>query len=576
MPASRSQVKDYTCVFETFGVSFGSVSGDNALAETCPWCGKDRFYLNVTTGQYDCKKCQAQGNITTYLTWLHRHFLDKTTNEHYLQLKAKRGIASQTLKLHELAYDVQRDRWLIPFKNPQGNVINLQLYYPAKEKPNKYMLPGLPTSIYGFDKLMTTGADVPVLLFEGPFDAIAADWNIEAKHRSRYCILATPGHFKKEWAEHFRGRKVRVLNDNDNGGREQSKTVEKLLGESRVAAELQTLRWPDGYPDGYDINNLVCEHPEVKVVGWAVKNSFRYIPEGRLDWEDGWSRKNTGPEVIEWVWPNRMRTRTYVSLSGFRGTLKSTLVREIVARYTRGELLPACESVGMPAGHVIYITAEDGKDTAWAHFERLGADLGRISVHSAILKDGEMLNVLEHLDEFRQKIRELGTRLVVIDGQNSVVGAPNISTDMLARHNITNKLHQFAQRENICLLGVRNEDPTGRAYGPASMGDLSRCILRVEELKPLHGERYFALTFERISDAAPGTHPPLPYSVEDLGGSSRRILWGITSPEEEEVPPVGTVREEVIKAAFKAKPSRNGDGHGAAGENRPSETVPRG
>jgi hypothetical protein len=398
------------------------------------------------------------------------------------------------------------------------------------------MLPELPTGIYGYDKL-SVGGDIPVLLCEGPFDAIALDYHIGHANRPKYCVVATPGHFKKEWAEHFRRRKVRVLFDNDNGGREQSKTVEKLLGESKVAEELQVLRWPDCYPDGYDINALVREHLEVKVVGWAVKNSFKYVPEPKLDWEDGWKRQPTVDEKIEWVWPDRMRTKTYVSFSGFRGTLKSTLVRELAARYTRGEPLPGCAKTGMPAGHVIYITAEDGKETAWAHFERLKADPSHITVHSAVLKDGEMLNVLEHLNELRQKIREHGTRLVIIDGQNSVVGAPCIATDMLARHNITNKLHQFAQKEDICLLGVRNEDPDGRAYGPASMGDLSRCILRTKELKPMRGKRYFVLTFERISDAAPGTHPPLPYSVEDLGGSSRRILWGVVRPEE---PPEAT------------------------------------
>jgi hypothetical protein len=141
------------------------------------------------------------------------------------------------------------------------------------------------------------------------------------------------------------------------------------------------------------------------------------------------------------------------------------------------------------------------------------------------------LNILENLDELRQKIREHGVRLVVIDGQNSVVGAPNISTDMLARHNVTNKLHQFAQAEDICLVGIRNEDREGRAYGPASMSDLGRAILRATELEPLAGERYFQLTFERISDAAPKTHPPIPYSVQDLGGPSRRILWGKVRPK---------------------------------------------
>ena len=89
----------------------------------------------------------------------------------------------------------------------------------------------------------------------------------------------------------------------------------------------------------------------------------------------------------------------------------------------------------------------------------------------ATLRDGNPMNVLEHLGEIEQVIREYGIRLVIIDGQNSVVGTPDISTDMKGRFNVTNRLHQFAQRLNICLIGIRNEDSTGRAMGSQSMGE---------------------------------------------------------------------------------------------------------
>jgi hypothetical protein len=308
--------------------------------------------------------------------------------------------------------------------------------------------------------------------------------------------------------------------------------VRKLLGESGEAAELLVLKWPAKTPDGYDVNDWVRDHPQAGFVGFVRDHCVKVVRQPRLDWKHGWERTPAGPEVIDWVWPDRLRCGSYCSLSGKRATLKSTLVRELVALYTRGEPLPGCEAVGLPPGHVIYITAEDGEAAAWAGLEEAGADLGRVSILTAVLRDGDPMNILEHLEELRQAVREHGTRLVVIDGQNSVVGAPCIATDMLARHNITNPLHQFAQQENVCLLGVRNEDRDGRAYGPASMNDLGRCILRAVELEPKGGKRYFELVFERVSDAAPKTHPILPYSVADLGGSARCILWGQKRPED--------------------------------------------
>ena len=152
--------------------------------------------------------------------------------------------------------------------------------------------------------------------------------------------------------------------------------------------------------------------------------------------------------------------------------LKSTIARDVLARYTTGKPMPECGKASMPAGYAIYLYAEETEAAVLASLSKAGADMSRVLLLPATLTDGDPLNVMDHLEELRLKIREYGVRLVVIDGQNSVVGAPNICTDMLARHNITNKLHRFAQQENVCLLGIRNEDNEGRAYGPASFGDI--------------------------------------------------------------------------------------------------------
>lgn len=541
---------DYTRVFAAFGVGFAQRTGAEVVAEECPWCAGDRCYVNADTGLYDCKKCRQKGNVTTYLTWVHGEYLKATTDDHYRELKERRGISLQTLKRHGLAYDAEAKRWLIPFKNPKGNVVNVQFYEADGMKRN---LPGLPLCVYGFEKLAAADKSKIVFVCEGPFDAIALDYNVGSNNRPKYVIVATPGAFKEDWAEAFRGRKVRVLYDNDKAGREQGERVQKLIGETGIAEEVRVLKWPDGFPDGCDVNDLVRD-PALGVplvVGWALENSFKVVPQPKLDIEHGWERVEAAPEVIEWPWPNRLRCGTYVSFAGKRGTLKSTIARELIARYTTGRAMPACDEPGMPPGHALYITAEDSKETAWAGLKLAGADFNKLAVMPATLRDGDALNILDHLDEIRQMIRRFGIRFIVIDGQNSVVGAPNISTDMLARHNVSNKLHQFAQKENVCLIGIRNEDSEGRALGPQSMGDLARCILRAEELPPDGEDRYFRLVFERISDAAPRTHPPLPYAVEDLGGSDRRIDWGKKKPSVKEGIDAGRAKRATLTKGHK-------------------------
>jgi hypothetical protein len=421
--AGSAPSKNYARVWEALGFHFHA-NGDtvNLRAEECPWCGGEKCYLNHETGLYDCKSgsCGQSGNTTTFLTHVHGLYLAATTAEDRTCLGKLRGFPYQTVERHELAYMRVEDAWLIPFKSSNGNVVNLMRYYPNKPKKHgKYMLPELPTALYGFDELTDpAGKDKDVLLCEGPFDAMALDYSL-GHHRGRYVIAAVPGSsFKPAWAEHFKDRRVRVFGDNDEAGRELTQRIAKSIGETGIAAELKALRWPDGLglAEGYDLNDLVRDRRGRPVLKWLLEHCYGVVQEPKLVWKDGWGRVPAGSEVIDWIWPSHLRTKTYASFSGERGTLKSTIVRELIARFTTGRPMPDCHEVGLPPAHVIYITAEDGEEAVWADLERRGADMNRVSILTAEQADGGCLNVLDVLEEIRSKVRAYGTRWIVIDG----------------------------------------------------------------------------------------------------------------------------------------------------------------
>ena len=378
---------------------------------------------------------------------------------------------------------------------------------------------------------LAPNTDKKVFLCEGVFDALALDYAIGAKHRGKYVIVATPGGFKEAWTEHFKGLKVCALYDNDKGGELHTKSLEKLLmGNGLIADELRILKWPDRSPK--DINDFVRQYPNISIVGWIEKHSYKVNPECKLAWGFGWDG-SAEPEKIDWPWENHIRCGSYCSFSGAGGTFKSTIMRELVARYTCGLPMPECTKASMPAGYVIYLYAEETEAAVRGKLQEAGAEKNHLILLPAVLTDGDPLNVLDQLDGLREMVRKYGVRLVVIDGQNSVVGAPCIATDMLARHNVTNKLHQFAQRENVALVGIRNEDADGRALGPQSMGDLARCILRTEKLpdhKDAPGTHYYMLKFPKVTDAPQSLYPAIYYAVADLPGSALKILWSESRP----------------------------------------------
>lgn len=410
--------------FQWLGIEFSTRNGVNVTAETCPFCGSDdgKFSVNVKTSQYQCFQCQAKGNICTFLKHVHKTCLDQTTSDHYLALKERRGIASQTFKRHELAWDSLRNRWLIPFKNAKGNIVNFQVYCPYKpDKPDKFNVGGLPLALYGLDHLKDQ--DKLVLLCEGPFDAMAVDWNIGGNNRQKYQIMAIPGTFKDEWAELFQGFKVRCLFDNDPAGEKHASKVYKLLG--GVATELEFLKWPaDCFNPTYvkDINDLLKERPDIKIVGWSKEHSYKHTPLKRLKIGHGFLPPSE-QKPTDWVWPDHMPCGSYVSFSGEKGTFKSTIAAWIAARYSKGERMPECDKDGLPAGHVLYVFAEDDRETVEERYRLAEGDADKWHPLGATVGEGEQLNILDHLPEIREEVRKFGIRLVILDGQNSLVGA---------------------------------------------------------------------------------------------------------------------------------------------------------
>ena len=54
--------KDPNEVYELLGIE-SEESGSQLLAE-CPFCGKNKFYIDIKKTTYNCKECDSKGNAT--------------------------------------------------------------------------------------------------------------------------------------------------------------------------------------------------------------------------------------------------------------------------------------------------------------------------------------------------------------------------------------------------------------------------------------------------------------------------------------------------------------------------------
>ena len=208
------------------------------------------LYFDADTGQYNCKKCDAKGNIVT----LKKHFGEVVVNEykdgpkknvrtitpkmvedfnralppHIIEYLHSRGISDEVIESHKLGYINQYGSyWIaIPIKNIDGNYSFFKLRQDPKYGKEKMTWPsGGEAQIYDWEGLIM--AQGKLLIAEGEMDALLM------KSKGIACITGTHGAetTKDTWIEHFKLEiEYYICYDNDKAGKTGAlKMAEKLF-----------------------------------------------------------------------------------------------------------------------------------------------------------------------------------------------------------------------------------------------------------------------------------------------------------------------------------------------------------
>ena len=241
-------------------------NGNNQAVGTCFLCDKPKhFYVSTKTGQWDCKSCGESGNTTTFLTTFYNSRFSSTPPAAYKSLtNLRKGIPASAFRSAGLAQD--GSRWLFPFYNGSSkNLTDLRSWDGPPHKP--ISTPGCHAHPFLLPTLKDSPLTVPILLCEGEWDAIALFWLV-ARVKFPAVVLGIPGAstFPQPWLDHFKGRTVWLLYDNDVPGQKGMSKAARLL--APVVKELRCIHWPSNLPDKYDINDFVAEHLGKQQKGW--------------------------------------------------------------------------------------------------------------------------------------------------------------------------------------------------------------------------------------------------------------------------------------------------------------------
>jgi hypothetical protein len=225
---------NFTKFFSTYLMQHVSAEQHGEYRFDCPFldCLKSQhFYGNCSDGQWHCKRCDRSGNARTLITELHDQYLPLTTPSQYRSLSEVRGISPQILENAGFAYDVDHDRWLVPYYTYNietdewsDYLNNLGYFFPSSTNDKmRYKIrkaSELPLYLYNCGLHQYPPEDTAIIL-EGEWDTLT--YFDMFPDTTNFVLGKAGAGWKSEYAKSLsKTKRVIFLLDNDLGGRKQT------------------------------------------------------------------------------------------------------------------------------------------------------------------------------------------------------------------------------------------------------------------------------------------------------------------------------------------------------------------
>lgn len=252
----KREEKDFRQTFECLGVVTGEPSGDNVRCD-CPFCGKERhFFLNVRTGQWDCKVCAKEGNHFTFLQEIANHMEDYTLQhpDKWKTLAENRGLPVETFTEWPVVWNYLTNEWIFPVYSEKGTVRDVRRWAGRGIMSTD----GCKVQLFGM-YLLAKANDLRkrrVWVCEGEWDGMALRWLLH-KCGSGDIVVAVPGAmtFKQEWVAFFRDCDVIFVYDHDKTGDDGSMKASRML--QQVTRRQRFVCWPETKKNGWDTRDHI-------------------------------------------------------------------------------------------------------------------------------------------------------------------------------------------------------------------------------------------------------------------------------------------------------------------------------
>lgn len=243
----------------------------------CPFCGgEQKFYFN-SEYQWDCKRgsCGKSGNVYQFIRNIYDMFDNVTKSAEILA--TVRGLPREYFVKNGIKHNDLNGSFLIPaFKHDK--VHNLYKAIQKKEFDktkgdwvDKWLILATPGIDHMLIHWLETSNDT-LWIGEGHWDKVAGDAIIGNTNPITMMNVPGAGVWKPAWCEALADKDIVFMYDNDKKGQAGFERVilQQIAKSPHKPKSISYLAWPEGLPDGYDLNDVYKEHR---------RQSFKWIQE---------------------------------------------------------------------------------------------------------------------------------------------------------------------------------------------------------------------------------------------------------------------------------------------------------
>lgn len=223
------------------------------------------------------------------------------------------------------------------------------------------------------------------------------------------------------------------------------------------------------------------------------------------------------PEVLNWLWPNRIPFGKMTLFVGHPGIGKGCATMYIAARASNGTGWPDCPNLNGPIESLIISSEDAAGDTLVPRLNVAGADTSKIFIHRMTkTESGEKaFSIDTDLPALRMALEENpNLKLIIIDPVMNHLGNLNGNTEQELRNGLT-PLGKLAEQFGAAIILVTHFNKSITSEG----------IQRVGGAMAMVGAVRVAWTFQESKDNGQRMMVPLKANVtKDNGGLAYKIV----------------------------------------------------